>query len=206
VCPRKLKEIVDAKKGQLLFRQQIRYFFSYIPYHRSYVLSKYCPFFLLPHQPPPPPPAIQVPVYILPANLVLIPLAIQGVGFVRLSLQLSSLLTSLSVVPQAAEAMTRQFLSPCLFGCRDSERLREAVLTAVSELAQALKRMRDADAAAAGGGDGGGSGGGGGGGGDAFVMSQHEELLHSAIAVLQEWTPTCGSVFVLHVTRPLICS
>jgi hypothetical protein len=89
------------------------------------------------------------------------------------------------VVPQAAEAMTRQFLSPCLFGCRDSERLREAVLTAVSELAQALKRMRDADAAA-------GVGDGGGSGGDAFVMSQHEELLHSAIAVLQEWTPTCG--------------
>jgi hypothetical protein len=95
--------------------------------------------------------------------------------------------------------MTRQFLSPCLFGCRDSERLREAVLTAVSELAQALKRMRDADAAAAGGGSGGGSVGGGGGGsgggsggGDAFVMSQHEELLHSAIAVLQEWTSTCG--------------
>jgi hypothetical protein len=85
----------------------------------------------------------------------------------------------LSLVPQAAEAMTRQFLSPCLFGCRDSERLREAVLTAVSELAQALKRMRDADAAA-------GGGDGGGGGGDAFVMSQHEELLHSAIAVLQE--------------------
>jgi hypothetical protein len=84
--------------------------------------------------------------------------------------------------------MTRQFLSPCLFGCRDSERLREAVLTAVSELAQALKRMRDADAATAGGGDGGGSGG----SGDAFVMSQHEELLHSAIAVLQELTPTCG--------------
>jgi hypothetical protein len=80
--------------------------------------------------------------------------------------------------------MTRQFLSPCLFGCRDSERLREAVLTAVSELAQALKRMRDADAAAAGSGSGGG--------GDAFVMSQHEELLHSAIAVLQEWTPTRG--------------
>ncbi len=85
--------------------------------------------------------------------------------------------------------MTRQFLSPCLFGCRDSERLREAVLTAVSELAQALKRMRDADAAAAASEAG---GGGGGGGGDAFVMSQHEELLHSAIAVLQEWTPTCG--------------
>jgi hypothetical protein len=85
--------------------------------------------------------------------------------------------------------MTRQFLSPCLFGCRDSERLREAVLTAVSELAQALKRMRDADAAAGGGGS--GDGGGSGGGGDAFVMSQHEELLHSAIAVLQEWTPPC---------------
>ncbi len=88
------------------------------------------------------------------------------------------------MVPQAAEAMTRQFLSPCLFGCRDSERLREAVLTAVSELAQALKRTRDADAASAGGGSDGG--------GDAFVMSQHEELLHSAIAVLQEWTPPCG--------------
>ncbi len=103
-------------------------------------------------------------------------------------LQFCSLLTvHLSLVPQAAEAMTRQFLSPCLFGCRDSERLREAVLTAVSELAQALKRMRDADAAA-----GGGDGGGGSGGGDAFVMSQHEELLHSAIAVLQERTPTCG--------------
>ncbi len=88
--------------------------------------------------------------------------------------------------------MTRQFLSPCLFGCRDSERLREAVLTAVSELAQALKRMRDADAAA-----------GVGDGGDAFVMSQHEELLHSAIAVLQEWTPTCGFCeFVSHLTSP----
>jgi hypothetical protein len=89
----------------------------------------------------------------------------------------------ISLWSQAAEAMTRQFLSPCLFGCRDSERLREAVLTAVSELAQALKRMRDADATA--------GGGSGGSGGDAFVMSQHEELLHSAIAVLQEWTPTC---------------
>ena len=44
----------------------------------------------------------------------------------------------------AAETMSRQFLAPCLFTCRDSERLREAVLTAVSELAQALKRMRSA--------------------------------------------------------------
>ncbi len=74
----------------------------------------------------------------------------------------------------AAEGMTRQFLSPCLFGCRDSERLREAVLTAVSKLAQALKRMRQASAGQSADAD-----------SDAFVMSQHEELLHSAIAVLQ---------------------
>jgi hypothetical protein len=80
-----------------------------------------------------------------------------------------------------AEAMIRQFLAPCLLGCRESEKIREAVLTAVSQLAQALKRGSSSDReddvtathaqqqSAV----------------DMYAMSQHEELLHSAIAVLQ---------------------
>ena len=88
----------------------------------------------------------------------------------------------------AAETMSRQFLAPCLFTCRDSERLREAVLTAVSELAQALKRMRSDDAAVA-----------HAQAADTFVMSQHEELLHSAIAVLQEHMGVKEIIFVVRV-------
>jgi hypothetical protein len=93
-----------------------------------------------------------------------------------------------------AEAMIRQFLAPCLLSCRETEKIREAVLTAVSQLAQALKRGSSSDreddvinastahAQSV----------------DMLAMSQHEELLHSAIAILQE---EYHNLRALHNTR-----
>ena len=70
--------------------------------------------------------------------------------------------------PQLAQhcsAMVATFLGPLLQDCRDSAALRAAVLTAVSELAVALQAVLQHQ--------------------PEFVLPRHEELLHSAISILQ---------------------
>ena len=65
-----------------------------------------------------------------------------------------------------SEAVVRSFLLPCLQDSKDSDLIREAVLTAISQLCGALKAVVAAN--------------------PSFQLARHEELLHSAISVLQE--------------------
>ena len=62
-------------------------------------------------------------------------------------------------------AMVERFLSPCLSDCKDSSLVRESVLTAVSDLAVSLQRVMEIDTS--------------------FQLTHHEELLQSAIFILQ---------------------
>jgi len=66
----------------------------------------------------------------------------------------------------ACEGMVKHFLAPCLSNCRESNQIREAALIAVSNLALALHKLLKDN--------------------DKFLVVQHEELLHSTIAVLYD--------------------
>ena len=66
----------------------------------------------------------------------------------------------------SVEAIVKSFFLPCLQDSKQSYIIREAVLTAISQLCSALKAVLSAN--------------------PSFKLARHEELLHSAIAVLQD--------------------
>ena len=66
----------------------------------------------------------------------------------------------------SVEAIVKSFFLPCLQDSRQSHIIREAVLTAISQMCSALKTVLSAN--------------------PSFKLARHEELLHSAIAVLQD--------------------
>lgn len=92
---------------------------------------------------------------------------------------------SISELGIASEGMVRHFLSPCLMNCRDSNQIREAVLIAVSHLALALQKLLQEN--------------------QNFVMTHHEDLLHSTIAVLYDNSVSLSSKqMALHALTNLI--
>jgi hypothetical protein len=81
--------------------------------------------------------------------------------------------------------MVERFLSPCLSDCKDSSLVREAVLTAVSGLAASLQKVMLINTA--------------------FELSHHEELLQSAISILQNSSLSLSSrQLALHCLTSLI--
>jgi len=71
-----------------------------------------------------------------------------------------------SELEASVEPMVKSFLLPCLQDSKDSHLIREAVLTAVSELSGALQAVLKEN--------------------PEFKLAKHEDLLHSAIALLQD--------------------
>ena len=70
-----------------------------------------------------------------------------------------------SELGQHSEVMVARFLAPALADCRDSGPVREAVLASVTQLALALKQVDEIQ--------------------EDFSVAQHDELLTSAISILQ---------------------
>lgn len=86
---------------------------------------------------------------------------------------------------EGSVAMVGKFLSPCLSDCKDSSLVRVSVLTAVSDLATSLQAVLKLD--------------------KSFVLSHHEELLHSAISILQNSSLSLSSrQMALHCLTSLI--
>jgi len=86
---------------------------------------------------------------------------------------------------EGSVAMVERFLSPCLSDCKDSSLVRESVLTAVSDLAVSLQAVLKINTS--------------------FVLSHHEELLHSAITILQNSSLSLSSrQMALHCLTSLI--
>merc|ERR1719186_2384428 len=86
---------------------------------------------------------------------------------------------------EGSDRMVGKFLSPWLSDCKDSTLVREAVLTAVSELAVSLQAVLRTS--------------------PSFVLAHHEELLHSAISILQNSALSLSSrQMALHCLTSLI--
>ena len=86
---------------------------------------------------------------------------------------------------EASSCIVAKFLSPCLSDCKDSALVRESVLTAVSELAVSLKDVLKIS--------------------PSFVLAHHEDLLHSAISILQNSSLSLSSrQMALHCLTSLI--